>query len=107
MDNANEKKILDIKEIDVSWIAETATEDLELISHKVFKELQVRKEAHRVELIDRMRVAIKQFREFAPLESDYYTFTYDYDDDACEDMEVEVDIGEILDFIVKRGWQGV
>ena len=105
MDNANEKKILDIKEIDVSWIAETPTEDLEIISHKVFKELQVRKENRKAELIDRMRVAIKQFREFAPLESDYYTFSYD--DDTCEDIEVEVNIGEVLDFIVKRGWQGV
>ena len=104
MDNINEKKILDIKEIDVSWIADTPTEDLELISHKVFKELQVRKEARRAELIDRMRVAIKQFREFAPLESDYYTFSYD---DDRGDIEVEVDIGEVLDFIVKRGWQGV
>ena len=105
MDNVNEKKILDIKEIDVSWIADTPTEDLELISHKVFKELQVRKENRRAELIDRMRVVIKQFREFAPLESDYYTFSYD--DDTCEDIEVEVNIGEVLDFIVKRGWQGV
>ena len=106
MDNINEKKILDIKEIDVSWIADTPTEDLELISHKVFKELQVRKEARRTELINRMRVAIKQFREFAPIESDYYTFSYD-DGEDHDDIEVEVDIGEVLDFIVKRGWQGV
>lgn len=107
MDILDEKEILEIREIDVSWIAETPTEDLEIISHKVFKELQVRKENRKAELIDRMRVAIKQFRDFAPLESDYYTFSYDYDDDACEDIEVEVDIGEVLDFIVKRGWQGV
>lgn len=105
MDILDEKEILEIREIDVSWIAETPTKDLEIISHKVFKELQVRKENRKAELINRMQVAIKQFRDFAPLESDYYTFNYS--DDACEDVEVEVDIGEVLDFIVKRGWQGV
>lgn len=106
MDILDEKEILEIREIDVSWIAETPTEDLEIISHKVFKELQVRKENRKAELIDRMRVAIKQFRDFAPLESDYYTFFYD-DGEDHDDIEVEVDIGEVLDFIVKRGWQGV
>ena len=104
MDILDEKEILEIREIDVSWIAETPTKDLEIISHKVFNELQVRKENRKAELINRMQVAIKQFRDFAPLESDYYTFTYD---DDRGDIEVEVDIGEVLDFIVKRGWQGV